>query len=261
MFTVSSPVLALAVFGIVVGSSFAGALVGRHLRPRRETWREPIGVLQAALLGVVGLILAFGLNMAVGRYETRRVEMVQETNAIGTTFLRAQTLTEPARSRSLALLRRYADLEIRFSTVRPGSAEADRLVADSSVIQRRLWGLADDDSLREEPTANAPRLYVESLNSMIDSQTSRVAALNNRVPTPVLLVELVGASVALALLASNLAVLGRGVLPVMLAAVLISLLLLVTFDLDRPTRGLITVPDTPLVQLRESMNLPPAAGG
>ena len=260
MFTVSSPVLALAVFGIVVGSSFAGALVGRHLRPRRETWREPIGVLQAALLGVVGLILAFGLNMAVGRYETRRVEMVQETNAIGTTFLRAQTLTEPARSRSLALLRRYTDLEIRFSTVRPGSAEADRLVADSSVIQRRLWGLADD-LLREEPIATAPRLYVESLNLMIDSQTSRVAALNNRVPTPVLLVELVGASVALALLASNLAVLGRGVLPVMLAAVLISLLLLVTFDLDRPTRGLITVPDTPLVQLRESMNLPPAAGG
>lgn len=260
MFTVSSPVLALAVFGVVVGSSFAGALVGRHLRPRRETWREPIGVLQAALLGVVGLILAFGLNMAVGRYETRRVEMVQETNAISTTFLRAQTLTEPARSRSLALLRRYTDLEIRFSTVRPGSAEADRLVADSSVIQRRLWGLADD-LLREEPIATAPRLYVESLNLMIESQTSRVAALNNRVPTPVLLVELVGASVALALLASNLAVLGRGVLPVMLAAVLVSLLLLVTFDLDRPTRGLITVPDTPLVQLRESMNLPPAARG
>lgn len=76
-----------------------------------------------------------------------------------------------------------------------------------------------------------------------------------------LLIELVGASVALALLASNLAVLGRGVPPVMLAAVLISLLLLVTFNLDRPTRGLISVPDTPLVQLRGSMNLPPAAGG
>ncbi|HLN77132.1 MAG TPA: hypothetical protein VK204_08795 [Nocardioidaceae bacterium] len=48
-----------------------------------------------------------------------------------------------------------------------------------------------DDLRREAPSANAPRLYVESLNSMIDSQRSRVAALNNRVPTPVLLVELV----------------------------------------------------------------------
>ena len=257
-FSMPSPVLALVVFAVVVGSSVAGALVGRRLRPRRETWREPIGVLQAALLGVVGLILAFGLTMAVGRYEDRRAELVAETNAIGTTYLRAQTLTEPARSRSMALLRRYTDLEIKFSTVRPGSADAVRLVAEGGALQRRLWGLADD-VLRQQPTANAPRLYVESLNTMIDSQTARVAALNNRVPTPVLMIELIGASVALALLASNLAVLGRGVLPVMLAAVLVSLMLLVTFDLDRPTRGLITVPDTPLVQLRASMNLPPAA--
>jgi hypothetical protein len=38
-------------------------------------------------------------------------------------------------------------------------------------------------------------------------------------------------------------------------------LLLVTFDLDRPTRGFVTVPDTPLVALRASMELPPAAEG
>jgi hypothetical protein len=43
------------------------------------------------------------------------------------------------------------------------------------------------------------------------------------------------------------------------AAGLVTLLLLVTFDLDRPTRGLITVPDAPLVATRASMTLPPAA--
>jgi hypothetical protein len=37
------------------------------------------------------------------------------------------------------------------------------------------------------------------------------------------------------------------------------MLLLVTFDLDRPTRGLITVPDTPYSSLLASMSLPPAA--
>jgi hypothetical protein len=46
---------------------------------------------------------------------------------------------------------------------------------------------------------------------------------------------------------------------VVLAAALVSVLLLITFDLDRPTRGLVTVPDTPLVSLRVSMELPPAA--
>jgi hypothetical protein len=38
-------------------------------------------------------------------------------------------------------------------------------------------------------------------------------------------------------------------------------LLLIIFDLDRPTRGLIRVPDAPLVSLRASMKLPPAARG
>jgi hypothetical protein len=46
---------------------------------------------------------------------------------------------------------------------------------------------------------------------------------------------------------------------VLLAAALVTLLLLVTFDLDRPTRGFITIPDTPLTSLRASMALPPAA--
>jgi hypothetical protein len=94
---------------------------------------------------------------------------------------------------------------------------------------------------------------------MIDMQTVRIATRGNRVPTPILAVELFGAAVALGLLGFYLAMIGRGVYAVLLAAVLVSFLILVTFDLDRPTRGLIKVPDTPLVELRAEMDLPPAA--
>jgi hypothetical protein len=96
---------------------------------------------------------------------------------------------------------------------------------------------------------------------MIDMQTVRVAGLSNRVPGAVLAVEVVGAAVALGLLAFVLSLLGRGVITVLLAAALVTMLLLVTFDLDRPTRGLIRVPDAPLTNLRASMALPPAAQG
>jgi hypothetical protein len=96
---------------------------------------------------------------------------------------------------------------------------------------------------------------------MIDIQTVRVAGLNNRVPTAVLAVELVGAALALGLLGVYLSILGRGMLPVLVAAGLVTMLLLVTFDLDRPTRGLIQVPSTPLTNLRSGMDLPPAAAG
>jgi len=257
-FSLSSWALALILFAVVASVTGAGVLLGRRLRAHHETLREPFGVLQGALLGLVGLILAFGLSLAVGRYENRRAAVISEANAIGTTYLRAQLLAEPARTRSLALLRRYNDLALRVSSEVPNSAAMKRTVAAEDVLQRRLWSLAGE-AVDAAPVATAPRLYLDALNTMIDEQTVRISGLNNRVPGPVLLLEVVGAAVALGLLGLYLSVLGRGIWPMAFAAALVTMLLLVTFDLDRPTRGLITVPDTPYEALSASMRLPPAA--
>ena len=257
-FRLTSLELALILFGIVFGTTGLGLVLGRYVRDRSEHLREPLGVLQGALLGLVGLVLAFGLALAVGRYESRRTSVVDDANAIGTTYLRAQTLAEPMRTRSLRLLVRYTDTSIRLSRAIPSSGKSRQAIADGDKLQRELWGIAGQ-ALADAPEASAPRLYVETLNEMIDMQTVRVAALNNRVPGAVLAVEVIFAAVALGLLAFYLALIGRGMLPVLIAAALICLLLLVTFDLDRPTRGLIKVPATPLTSLRASMELPPAA--
>jgi hypothetical protein len=257
-FRLSSLEVGLILFAIVLGATAIGLFLGRYLRHKSEHLREPVGVLQAALLGLVGLVLAFGLALAVGRYESRRTAVVDEANAIGTTYLRAQTLPEPIRTQSLERLVRYTDTSIALSDSIPSSARARAAIANGQRLQRELWGLAGQ-ALADQPVESAPRLYVETLNEMIDMQTVRVAGLNNRVPGAVLAVEVGGAAVALALLAFYLSILGRGVATVLLAAGLITLLLLVTFDLDRPERGLIQVPDTPLVNLRASMELPPAA--
>jgi hypothetical protein len=76
-----------------------------------------------------------------------------------------------------------------------------------------------------------------------------VAALNNRIPNAVLALEGFGAAFAFGL-ALYSAMHGRGPTTVVLAGGLVTVLLLVIFDLDRPTRGLIRVPDAPLVALR-----------
>lgn len=257
-FSLPSWAVALLIFAVVGGACVLGAITGRYLRRHTDVLREPIGVLQAALLGLVGLILAFGLSLAVGRYEARRAAVVAEANAIGTTYLRAQLIGEPARSASLDLLRRYTDLSLRLSGEVPNSASMKRTTAEQSVLQRRLWRLAGQ-AVAAAPVATAPRLYLETLNDMIDQETVRVSALNNRVPGAVLGLEVISAAVVVGLLALYLAVLGRGSLAAVVAAVLVTLLLLVTFDLDRPTRGLIKVPATPLESLERSMLLPPAA--
>jgi hypothetical protein len=162
------------------------------------------------------------------------------------------------RSESIALLERYTELGLRISDAVPDSAAARAAMADSDDVERQLWALAGQ-ALDRAPQDSAPRLYVESLNESFDDRVARVAGLANRVPTTVLLVELAGAALALALLGLHLAVLGRGALVSLLAAALVGVLLFVTFDLDRPTRGLITVPATTLESLLDSMQEPPAA--
>jgi hypothetical protein len=258
-FSLASWQLAALLLVVIVAATLAGYLSGRYLRQHQAALREPFGVLQAALLGLVALVLAFGLSLALERYEDRRSASVDEANAIGTTYLRAQLIAEPARSRSIVLLRQYTDLALRISHEVPGSAGMRRTTAAQDLVQRRLWseaGLA----ISRAPVASAPRLYVESLNSTIDAQSTRLSALNNRVPGAVLAVEVIGAAVALGLLALHISLLGRGVVAMLAAAAMVTLLLLVTFDLDRPTRGLIKVPATPLQDVRASMVLPPAAG-
>ena len=257
-FSLASWQLALVILAVITLATLAGYLSGRYLRKHQETLREPFGVLQAALLGLVGLILAFGLSLALGRYEDRRAASVDEANSIGTTYLRAQLIPEPARSRSLVLLRRYTDLALRVSHEVPGSSGMRRTTAAEDLVQRRLWREAGQ-AMSTAPVASAPRLYVDSLNSTIDAQSTRLSSLNNRVPGAVLGVEVLGAAVALGLLALHISLLGRGIVAMLAAAAMVTLLLLVTFDLDRPTRGLIKIPATPLVDVRASMVPPPAA--
>ncbi len=250
--------LTLVIYGLLLGATAIGLWIGRTMRSRAESLRDSFSVVQGALFGFMALVLAFGLSLSVGRYEARRVAVVAEANAIGTTYLRAQTLEEPVRTQSLRLLEQYTDDSIGLSKAVPGSAAQAKAVAVSGELQRRLWSLAGQ-ALDAAPVASAPRLYVESLNEMFDAQTARVAGLGNRVPTTVLALEVLGAAIALGMLATHLAVLGRGVFSGVLAAVLIGSILLVTFDLDRPTRGLIRVPSSALDRLRTSYEAGPAA--
>src|SRR5262245_1154927 len=202
-FSLPSWAVALLILAVIGSATAVGYAVGRYLRRHQAVLREPFGVLQGALLGVVGLILAFGLTLAVGRYQDRRAATVTEANAIGTTYLRAQLIAEPARSRSLELLRRYTDLALQVSKEVPGSSGMRRTTAAESAYQRRLWHLAGQ-STDAAPLASAPRLYVDSLNASFDAQSARLSALTNRVPGAVLALEVIGAAAAIGLLALHI---------------------------------------------------------
>ena len=214
--------------------------------------------MQAALLGFVGLLLAFGLTMAVGRYENRRSAIVDEANTIGTAFLRAQTIPEPQRTESIDLLRNYSVERLRLGGIEVHRDAFTDSVEASDTIERGLWKLAGE-SLDASPDGSAVRLYVDSLNMMFDSASSREAAFRDRIPGPVMYLQLGGAALALGVLGLYLATLGRRVHTALLAAAMVSFIVLVALDLDRPQQGFVHVPTTPLQSVVAETQREPAS--
>ncbi len=253
----------IVVISLIIGSFITGGiLLGRRMRATStgDHQRESLGVIQGALLGLVGLLLAFGLTMAVTRYEVRRDVLVEEANAIGTTYLRAQLLAEPERTRSMDLLRDYTDAAIDMNESPPDSEEFDTAVKVMDGLHSDLWGVAGA-AIAKAPQDSAPRLYVETLNDTIDRHADRVASLRNRVPSAVWILQILGSAIALGVLSLYLSFLGRGLLTPLLAGIFVILILFNSFDLDRPRRGFIHVPSAPLTDVRTMMDLPPAANG
>jgi hypothetical protein len=95
----------------------------------------------------------------------------------------------------------------------------------------------------------------------IDADTARVAALSNRIPSLVVDVQIGGRALAMGAFGFYLGLLDRGVGTGLLAAGLVVLILLAVLDLDRPTRGIVEVPATPLTNTRAAMATDPATGG
>ena len=52
--------------------------------------RSRITIFEGAMLGVLGLLLAFTMSMGAARFDMRRQLVVEESNAIGTTWLRSK---------------------------------------------------------------------------------------------------------------------------------------------------------------------------
>ena len=97
-------------------SAELGAFFGPRLRPLEERDREYFGVVQAAILTLLGLLIGFAFSMAVSRNDQRKNYEEAEANAIGTEYVRADLLPAPAAGRVRDLLKSYLDQRILFYT-------------------------------------------------------------------------------------------------------------------------------------------------
>jgi len=112
--------LLLSLVSVLVlwGAALAGGVLRRRHQLERDV-REDFGVILAATLTLLGLIIGFSFSMAVGRYDQRKNYEEAEANAIGTEYVRADLLPAAAAANVRALLSRYLDQRILFYMARP----------------------------------------------------------------------------------------------------------------------------------------------
>src|SRR6187402_2468377 len=141
-----------------------GFRVGRWWQGRTPDEIEgPTGVLVGSLLALMAFLLAITMGMASDRFDTRRGIVLAEANSIGTTYLRAGYLPEPAASQSRELLREYVPLRIGTEDL----SDLPARIARSSVILDQLWSIAEDLA-RATPESEVLGLYITTLNETID---------------------------------------------------------------------------------------------
>jgi hypothetical protein len=239
------------VYGGTVAAFLLTAEAGYRLGKRRprSVADEGEGTAVGGLLALLGLLLAFTFGMAGSRYESRKELLLDEANAIGTAYLRADLVPEPARAEVRDLFRAYVDQ--RLEAARTGRVlEA---IAASERIQGEIWARAVRHAdLNPTPPA---ALFVQAVNEVIDIQGKRLTlGYRNRIP-PAILVTLYGLAVlALGVMGfqGGLRGLRRTASTVALVVTLATVVALIV-DLDRPGEGLLRVSQQAMVDLRASM--------
>lgn len=247
---------------LVIGASVfilmaAASAVGAWLRgwrdkatgaPATDAGEAVDGPTVTAVLTLLALLLGFSFNLAMERHEQRRMLVVDEANAIGTAYLRAQLLPQPHRKRLGDLLVAYTDNRIAFARAGPGRAPALRARNDAIITD--LWAAtaAALGSIGRPDFSNA---FLQSMNQLIDLDATQRNARLIHVPDEiyaVLFAYMVVTSGLLGYLLTGL----QGRLTSALVLVLMAMFLLLIFDIDRPTQGVTQKSQAPMEQLRAS---------
>jgi hypothetical protein len=206
-----------------------------------------VGVIQAAVLGLLGLLLAFSFAAAGGRFLERQDLIVQEANAIGTSYLRAELLADPHRTELRTALKEYTEHRIAAAEMlRQGWVQ--QILTESERMHERIWRAAREGVIARPEFSVA---VLTPVNEVIDLHSVRVFASRKQLPWLVLTLLVMCSLLATGVIGYGCGLEGQRRLPLTLSlTVLIGAALCVTIDLDQPRMGLLRLSDKPLQALK-----------
>lgn len=244
------PVIALGTLLLILVSIECGFRIGHRRRAHSGTEQDTtLGGIVGATLGLLAFLLAFSFGMAASRFEDRRQVLLEEVNALDAAYLRADLIEEPYRSAMRRRLQEYVALRL-------DEARSDDLAVDvrrPEQVQDEVWKqvVAMNNAGPSTPTK---ALFVESINNVIEAQTKRTDMARHPIPSTIWLALYLIAAIAMAKVGYQSGISGprrSAVMPTL--ALTFTLVFVLTIDLDRPLRGLLTVSQQAMVDLQHKM--------
>ena len=240
-YNITSALLLFGVFAGMVLSLIVGQRLGRREQDvGTDSGRIQLTAVEAAIFGLMGLMIAFTFSGAAQRYELRRQLVVAEANAIGTSYLRIDLLPTARQAALRGIYRQY--LVARIASYRPGpspSHESHKAIATK--LQREIW-TGTVAALAEAPPQSTI-IVVPAINEMIDVTTRRTIAAQTHTPKLIMAMLLM-----LGLVCSLLAgyVIGSSTprharFHWLAFAFMMTISIYVIFDLDYPRKGVIQI--------------------
>ncbi|TNC81354.1 MAG: hypothetical protein C9356_09645 [Oleiphilus sp.] len=251
----SSVVIAGILFFAIVLCSEAGFKVGCYVQARTDDEVKALtGSVQASILGLLALLLGFTFSMSMQRFDSRNMALIDETNAIGTAVLRVELLPDNLREEAKLLFLEYVELRVAIGQLDLTRQEARRSY-DEKIFQTQnaLWQLAVN-ATDIDPRPVTTGAFIKSLNDVIDTQGKRNALLQMHVPEAVLLLLFIVFVSSGGIMGYSSGLSGKRIsVPLLLVSLLITLIVFIIIDLDRPKRGVIQVSQAPMVTLYDSL--------
>lgn len=244
-------VLVVVLLWLAYEGGFALSRVWERRRPDKA--ESHVGALSGAMLGLLAFLVAFVTSSAVDNFKARREAVVEEANAIGTTYLRAGYLPEPVSSESRQLMRDYVDTRLAATD----STQTEQALAKSETIQNELWARAE--TLAKSSSSPTLALYIAALNDMIDMHTTRVnVSLVLGVPWPLIALLVLMAILALGMVGLHAGyVNSRNPLALGVFILTMAIVFIIIIDLTRSQEGLFQVSQQALIDLQRTMKPTP----
>lgn len=175
--------VALGLIAGVVAAHEIGFWLGSRVRSADELFDRQLALVRASTAALVAFLIEFSFSGAASRFIDRQDIIVKEANALGTAYLRADTIAEPQRGELKAALKEYtAD---RVTLLSRESDQIKPLLAKVSSLHERMWKAA----IRATQD-NAPLMAVvlPPINEVIDLHTTHLAMARRHLPTPIMAV-------------------------------------------------------------------------